>query len=204
MHADAEGEPVAAPAPRMRWRSLLHLGPLVAASALASLAAGCGGPSPEERFAEEACATILVRAQEMLDLQDDVVHIRAVPGDEARPQMLSFAAAGWDIATRLRSEIRELSAPDSDAGRNAVDYLEDLSRIASEKMVGARNDVLRLPEEVTLVQSIRGLLRLELLLGVAFSDMTSGPDLVAREIPELKEPFEKADSCRSLEELETE
>jgi hypothetical protein len=85
-----------------------------------------------------------------------------------------------------------------------VDYLEDFARLGSEKMVGARRDVLRLPEDVTLVQGIRGLENLELLLAVALSDMTGAPGLIAREIPELKGPFETADSCKSLEELETE
>jgi hypothetical protein len=73
----------------------------VAAALTAAVAtvAGCGGPSPEERFAERACATTLVRAEQLLELSDDVVHTRAAPGRDAWAQMRFILRAAF-VETR--------------------------------------------------------------------------------------------------------
>jgi hypothetical protein len=167
---------------------------------IALLASGCGGPSPEERFAESVCSTILPRAQEMRETRDDVIHTRAAPGRDARATLWSLALRGTDIATKLRAELRALSVPNTDAGREAASYVENFARFAFETTTAEERRVRRLPKSITLVQSIRSLDRLELALFNAYAEMTNY-DLIGVRIPELKEPFEKADSCRELDAL---
>ncbi|MBM2822185.1 MAG: hypothetical protein HW413_931, partial [Thermoleophilia bacterium] len=70
--------PLPSSVPHERSSRLLPLALVSAAVAL--LASGCGGPSDEERFAEQVCATILPRAQDVLEVGDDVIHTRAAPG----------------------------------------------------------------------------------------------------------------------------
>jgi hypothetical protein len=184
-----------------RRRSLLPT--LLASAAAAGLfVSGCGGPTPEERFAENVCATILPRAQEVLETYDDVVHTRAAPGSDARVKLWGLALRGTDITTKLRADLRTLVAPDTDAGKLAKGTVDGIARFAFERVAAEELRVRRLPQSLTLLQSIRGLDRLEPALIEAYARMASY-DSIGAQIPEFKEPFEKADSCKELAELET-
>jgi hypothetical protein len=176
----------------------LRSGHVLAIAAVMFVAAGCGGPSPDERFAEEACATTLERAQQLAEVHDDVVHTRAAPGADARAQMLDLAFDGQEITMRLRSEITRLAVPDTDAARDAVGYLESFARSAFESMVGAERDLRKVPEQMTLLQSINSLEQLEFHLIHALIQLTTGPDFIAREVADLEDPFKSADACKEL------
>ena len=134
----------------------------------------------------------------MLEVSDDVVHTRAAPGPDARVTLWSLALRGTEITTKLRAELRALSVPDTDAGREAASYVENFARFAFERTAAEERRVRKLPKSITLLQSIRSLDRLELALFNAYAEMTRY-DFIGVRIPELKEPFEKADSCKELD-----
>lgn len=163
---------------------------------------GYGDPSPEERFAENVCSTILPRAQELLDTYDSVVHERAAPGPDARVALWALALRGKETTWELRNEVRALSVPDTDAGRLAAAYVKNDAGFALEGMSEEERRARRLPESITLLQSIRGLDRLEQALSSAWAAVLNY-DIIGATVPELKEPFENADSCKELEALRT-
>jgi len=172
--------------------------PLLSLAAIALVVPSCGGPSPEERFAERACSTTLVRARQMLELHDDVVHTRAAPGPDARAQMLRFISRGEDVTTKLRAELRALPVPDTDDGRKGADLLDNFARLASERLATEERRVRALPENITLAQSIGSLERLELEVVSAFADLTAVVGVIATEVPELAQSFEEAKPCKEL------
>lgn len=175
-----------------------HLPLLLLAAAIALVVPGCGGPSPEELFAERACSTTLVRARQMLELHDDVVHTRAAPGPDARAQMLRYILRGEEVTTKLRAELRALPVPGSEDGREAANLLDNFARVATERMATEERRVQALPENVTLPQSIGSLERLELEVISAFGDMTAVVGVITTETPELAESFEEAEPCKEL------
>jgi len=173
-----------------------------AAAAIALLAAGCRDQSPEERYAESVCSTILPRAQEILDTSDDVIHTRAAPGPDARIMLWALALRGTEITRKLQGELHALSVPDTPEGRKAAQYVNFVARVAFDRVMAEEQRARTLPESITLVQSIRGLDRLQLALSSAFSEL-KGYDIVKVEVPELKRSFETADSCKKLDGLAT-
>ena len=62
--------------------------------------------------------------------------------------------------------------------------------------------MLNLPQNITLLQSIRGLKGLEVAIVQAFVSMTNRLSINTN-LPELEEPFQKADSCEELGALGT-
>jgi hypothetical protein len=137
----------------------------------------------------------------MLETLDDVVHTRAAPGNVARVSLWGLAARGTDTAAKLRADLRTLAAPDTDAGRLAAGMVAARARFAFEVMAAEERRVRRLPQSLTLLQSIRGLDRLGVALARAHGEMISY-DGIGLQNPAFKEPFEKADSCSELEGLQ--
>jgi hypothetical protein len=173
---------------------------LVAVTALGLV--GCGGPSSEEKYAEGVCSTTLVRARQMLDLHDDVVHTRAAPGPDARAQMLRLVLRGEDVTSKLRAELRALTPPDTEDGREAANLLDNFARLATERMATEERRVRALPESITLRQSIASLQRFELEVISAFADTTAVVRQITTEAPKLAGSFEGADQCKRLARLQ--
>jgi len=115
--------------------------------------------------------------------------------------MIRFTLRGQEVARRLGAELRAIPVPDTEAGRGAGEYLQAYARESLETMAEEEHHVRDLPEDVSLLQSIRGLQRLELAFLDAFGLMTTADGVIKSEIPELREPFEKADSCKELDAL---
>jgi len=173
------------------------------AAALALLAAGCGGPSPEERFAESVCSTTLPWAQKMLKTYEITRLIRAAPGADSVVALNQGALIGKSNAKGFGLELRAIPVPETEAGREAKRWLEHSARESLEFMAEEVRHVRRLRLNITLLQSIRELQRLELALVRAFAMMATTAGNIQEFVPELKEPFEKADSCTELEALGT-
>jgi hypothetical protein len=134
----------------------------------------------------------------MLELYDDVRHVRAAPGPDAWTKQLMLILRGEEVTRKLRVELGGLPVPDTDDGRKAANFLDNFARFAFERMLAEERRVRGLPENITLLQSIRSLDRLEFWLLDAFGLMRDAHRTIMTQVPELKEPFEKADACKEL------
>lgn len=187
---------------RARSRPSLHLLLLASLSAVVALIAfGCGDPSEEERFVEQVCATIMSSAEELLQAGEDVIHTPAAPGSDARVELLSLAMRGTGITASLRAELAALLPPSSDVGAAAKQYVESVARLAFETTAAEERRVRALPLQITLAESINGLELLEVAYAQAYTQVKS-VDLIGASVPEMKEPFENADSCQALRALQ--
>lgn len=176
---------------------------LVAVAALALVATGCRDRSPEERYVERVCATTLLRAQELLEILDEVRHTRAGPGPEAKGELLGPIERAKRVAQKLGDDLREIPRPETETARRAANYLENFASFAFERMVTEERRVRKLPENPTLLQSIRGLDELEAAFFATFIYVTGAEGAIRQELPELREPFDKAKSCKELDALGT-
>lgn len=170
---------------------------------MALLASGCGGPSPDERLAESVCTTTLTWAERMLGTYDEARLTRAAPGNDSLVILSGLALRGKGDAMTFASDLRAVPVPDTDAGRQVRRSLEDAGNRTVEVMSELERYVRTLPESVTLLQSIRGLQRLESDLVTVVLAMKAVPDPIKMLVPELREAFESADSCKALEAVGT-
>jgi hypothetical protein len=163
------------------------------------LAAGDRGVSPDQRFVEEVCSTTLPSAREMFDVYDDAIHTRAAPGRGAGLTVHALAYRGTEIARQYRAEVSAISGPDTDAGRLAEGFLESDSRRAVQFMAEEERRARKAAKRLTLLQSTRGLDRVEFALVQAIFAMTNARFMAAQ--TGMLEAYEKAGSCTELDAL---
>ena len=171
---------------------------------LAIIGAGCGdSSSPEDHFAEEACSITATWAREIVETYDEVTLQSPRAGSEGFEVLTALVMRGLGNVNAFQREIRELSAPDTEAGRQATRWLERSVDRSVQVMSELGGYVRGLPDSITLAQSRRALLRLESdLIRVGF-EMKAVPDPIRMFVPELRQAFEMADSCRELETVGT-
>jgi hypothetical protein len=165
--------------------------------------AGCGGPSREEQFAEAVCAASVPHAQQLLEIYNDVKLTRAAPGGESRSKQLRFTLAALNVVERLGTDLDAVEVPETDAADKAIDYFENFVRLAAARIATEQRRIEALPEEITLVQSIRSLDSLELGVIDAFGIVVGAPRTVAAQVPELEDALTDAEECTELAALAT-
>jgi hypothetical protein len=132
-------------------------------AAIALLAAGCRGPSADERYAERVCATTLKPAQQMLDVLQEAHVRRATPGAEGLSRLLGLIDQGEQIARKLQDDLKALPPPNTPAGREASEsVVQDLPGHALGTLAAQERSALKLGKDMTLVENIRALEELEL------------------------------------------
>jgi hypothetical protein len=82
-------------------------------------------------------------------------------------------------------KIRKIPAPDTAAGLKFARYMPGLAGEPLREMAEEERRIRRLPQNITLLQSIRGLNHLQLTLLFSAHDMGDG---IMRPVPELAEP----------------
>jgi hypothetical protein len=140
----------------------------------------------------------------MIDTFDAVNDTRALPGREGLVNLVGFAARGKEVARKFHAKIQLLPVPETDAGRSAENSMERQARRPFDLIAAEERRVLALPRNLSLFQSTRALDRLELVLAEASLEMIAIDGPIMQEVPELKEPFAKADSCKELDGLGSE
>ena len=174
----------------------------VSASALRLFAVACSHSANDANFSERVCSTTLPHARQTLELLDEVVHTRALPGVEAWAALRGFSDRGTEIARRFHVATIGIPA-EKDADRRAKRYVTASGQSAYERMVRETERVRNLPPRLTLVQSTQALGRLEQTIGEVYGVMTSAKELAVTQVPELQDAFANSDSCKELDRLET-
>lgn len=181
--------------------------PVIAAAVVAALAlvvlaaAGCGDdPTPEERYAESACSALVASGQELLDIHQAVNDTRPVPVRDARASLGRYSMLARDSARELRRKLRAIPVPDTAEGTEAANYIRVIGESFDSGMTEQVKLVNRLPQSITLVQSVHGLDQLEDSLFLAFSNLGTY-DIVEVRVPEAWDAFAQAESCKELDAL---
>jgi uncharacterized phage infection (PIP) family protein YhgE len=177
----------------------------VAAAAAALLALGasaCGGESKGEKWASSLCTSVSDWRSELQSISSDVQQqVTSQPSVSSAKTAVSSGVQQAAAATRkLRDELSDLGAPDTDAGAEAKAELDSLrSRLQAD--VGKAQSTLASAGGSASASEL-----LTKLAGVASTLETSLRDAQAtvRKISsldpggELQQGFEDADSCKDL------
>lgn len=173
--------------------------------AAAALSVGCGGgPSPEQRFAADVCSIALSWADETLVTYDEVRLTRAAPGSEARLEALGLVQTARREADSYAAKLGAVPAPEGDTGKRAKELVGFSADGVLAIMVDLERYVRRMPDEPTLIQSIRALEHVEFELLSAVNNVKLIATPITLFLPEFREAFDGTAACAELKGLRNE
>jgi hypothetical protein len=157
------------------------------------------GPAPEEKWAESVCSTTLRWGKEMEKTHEYVKRIRAAPGRDAKVVLLGATLRGSSVTQAYVAKLRALRPPSTDSGRRADEWLDFSADESLKNIAETERYARRLPMSLTLLESIRGLQRIEYGLAKTLGGMVAGVGQIEVQVPGMKKAFEEAGACRKLE-----
>lgn len=161
-----------------------------------AFAAGCGGEEPEaEGWAEDLCSSVQDWRGELesivVDAQSEGLSVQGIR---------TAIDEGVEATRSLQDELRELGPPDTEAGDEIEQEIDELTDRVVEEVEAAQAAAEALPED----QSVSELL-------ASLMSIAGGLESVAADVPatfvdiqelepgsELEDAFESAEDCRSL------
>jgi hypothetical protein len=166
---------------------------------LAAVAAGCGGSSPEEKWAGSVCSDVADWKSEVQKASDDV------KTQLQSPQAGTLAAIDADVRSavsateQLATDLKATKPPDTDAGRQAKQEIDDLSNQLDATVAKAKQTVDGVPQGAGLTETVKALAPLASSLSSLAVAASSTLASVKATASEIKKGFEDADSCKEFQ-----
>jgi gas vesicle protein len=173
---------------------------LVLTTVLAFAAAGCGGsePSASEKWAGDVCSSVS-------DWQDQIEQSAAnireqiqSPGADTLSAVESEIKDAADASTDLADELRSLEPPDTDAGQQAQQDIESLADQVEETVDKTKETIDNLPENASLTEVAQAVAPLLPSIQALATNVSVTVRSAKERGSELKEGFDKADSCEKF------
>jgi hypothetical protein len=188
-----------ATAPRV-LRALL---PAAAAALLALGAAACGGGESEgEKWAAGVCTSVSDWSSELQSISSDVQQqVTSQPSFSSAKTAVSSGVQQAAAATRkLRDELSDLGAPDTDAGAEARAELDSLENRLQADVGKARSTLASAGSSASASELLTKLAGVASTLETALGDARATVRKISSLDPggELQQGFEDADSCKDL------
>ena len=175
-----------------------HLGAALALTAtLAFAAAGCGGsePSASEQWAGDVCSAVGDWQDQIEKSASDIrEHIQS-PGADTLAAIESEIQEAADASSQLADELKSLEPPDTEAGRQAQQELDSLADQVDETVDKTRETIDNLPDNASLTEVASAVAPLLPSLQALATNVSDSLGSVKERGSELKEGFDKADSC---------
>jgi methyl-accepting chemotaxis protein len=167
-------------------------------AALAVLAAGCGGKSAEEKYADSVCTDIGSWKNTVQKSADEVRTQVQSPAAGTLAVIDSEIQKAVDATKSLASDLRGLEPPDSDEGRQARQELNTFAAQAETTVTKAKQTASSVPENADARQIASALAPLLPSVRSLASQASSTVQAVEQRGEKIKEGFEKADSCEQF------
>ena len=173
---------------------------LVLMTLLALAAAGCGGsePSASEQWAGDVCSSVS-------DWQDQIEQSAAgireqiqSPGADTLSAIESEIQDAADASTQLADELRSAEPPDTDAGEQAQREIESLATQVEDTVDKTKETIDNLPENASLTEVAQAVGPLLPSIQALATNVSVTIKSVKERGSELKEGFDKADSCEKF------
>ena len=165
-------------------------------SMLALLAAGCGGASAEEKWANSVCSAVGDWQDTVENSVNDVKTQLQSPTTGTRAAINADIQSAVDGTKKLSSELKSIEPPSSDAGKQAKQQLTALSTQLDQTVTKTKQTVAAIPAGAGLTEIAAQLVKLvPSLQGLAASASTT-LSAVQASAKELRDGFHKADSCK--------
>jgi oligoendopeptidase F len=173
---------------------------IAVSAALAFIAAGCGGgASDEEKWAGSVCTDISNWKQEIQKEVNDAGSTLQSPGAGTMAAIQTNIQQASDATKQLASNLKALSAPNTDSGTQAKQQLDSLATQLQNTVNHAKQTVANIPKNATLTQSVSQLASLGPALQSLVTNTKATLNSIKSSSSDLKKGFDKADSCKQLQ-----
>jgi hypothetical protein len=170
---------------------------LILTTVLAFAAAGCGGsePSASEEWAGDVCSAVGDWQDQIEQSAADIREQVQSPGADTLAAIQSEIEEGVDASKDLADELRSLEPPDTDAGEQAQQEIESLADQVETAVDKTKETIDNLPENASLTEVAQAVAPLLPALQGLVTNTSTTLTSVQERGSELKEAFDKADSC---------
>jgi uncharacterized phage infection (PIP) family protein YhgE len=170
---------------------------LILTTVLAFAAAGCGGsePSASEEWAGDVCSEVGDWQDQIEQSAADIREQVQSPGADTLAAIQSEIEEGVDASKDLADELRSLEPPDTDAGEQAQQEIESLADQVEATVDKTKETIDNLPENASLTEVAQAVAPLLPALQGLVTNTSATLTSVQERGSELKEAFDKADSC---------
>jgi hypothetical protein len=168
---------------------------LALSAALAVVAAGCGGASPEEKWASGVCSDISDWKDQLQKSVNDVREQVQSPGTGTIAGVQAEVQEAVDATQKLASDLRARGAPDTESGDEAKQQLDAFATQLDAAFTQVKQTVGNLPAGADAGEIVKRLAPLAPALQSLAVKTSSTLDSVKASSSKLKEGFDKADSC---------
>ena len=170
---------------------------LILMTVLAFAAAGCGGsePSASEEWAGDVCSAVGDWQDQIEQSAADIREQVQSPGADTLAAIQSEIEEGVDASKELADELRSLEPPDTDAGEQAQQEINSLADLVETTVDKTKETIDNLPENASLTEVASAVAPLLPDLQALVTNTSAALTSVQKQGSELKEAFDKADSC---------
>jgi ABC-type transporter Mla subunit MlaD len=166
---------------------------------LAAVAGGCGGSSPEEKWAGSVCSDVGDWKSQVQKASDDV------KTQLQSPQAGTLAAINTDVRSaveatqQLATDLKATKPPDTEAGTQAKQQIDSLASQLDTTVTKAKQTVDSVPQGAGLVETAKKLAPLASDLSSLLASASSTLSSVQAGASEIKSGFDNADSCKQFQ-----
>lgn len=166
--------------------------------AVLALAAGCGGDDAgAEAWAGDVCSSVQEWRENLTSLALDA-QVEGLSADTIRTAI----DGGVEATRRLRGQLEDLGPPDTQAGDEIEQELDELADQVVEQVEAAQAEAEGLPEDQSVPELLESLASIASELQSVVGDVEATFTDIQELEPgsELEDGFESAEACRDLRE----
>src|SRR5262245_30233107 len=173
---------------------------LVLSTVLAFAAAGCGGsePSATQQWAGDLCTSVSDWQDQIEQSAADIKEQVQSPSTDSLSAIESEIQEAADASTELADQLRSLEPPDTDAGEQAQQEINSLADQVESTVDKTKETIDNLPENASLTEVAAAVAPLLPSLQALATNVSLTVGSVKERGSELKEGFDKADSCEKF------
>jgi hypothetical protein len=165
---------------------------------VAIVLSGCGGSSPEEKWAGSVCSDVGDWKSQVQKAADDVKTQQQSPEAGTLAAINADVKSAVDATQQLATDLKSTKPPDTEAGTQAKQQIDSLASQLDTTVTEAKQTLDSVPEGASLTETVQKLAPLVPDLSSLLASASSTLSSVQASASEIKDGFEKADSCKQF------
>ena len=172
---------------------------LVLAAALAAVAAGCGGgQSAEEEWAGNVCTDVANWQSQVKTATNNISKALQSPGSGTLSTISAQVQSAVDATRQLGTNLKGDKPPNTNEGKQAQQQIDSLATQLQSTAAKAKQTVASVPQGASASEALQALSSLAPDLQSLAQQVSSTLSSIETSSSNLKEGFDKADSCKQF------